>query len=258
MKRWSVILLIAVYCFPITALSDCSDCPEQPVRVDPAGWWLTGLLVGSLNSGQWVKGLLWSSGELEVKATDDVRYPALRYTISVHGHAKTLWKTVTSIKGSSRKIFSYRSKAFFSSPFSVNSQLILLQVSNPVDNFISSDIHKAYPQGVDADLQRGWLFSEQVATGLVTQVRRVNRRLLGNQCRIEVHLGGLRKVAQQRGGVKEVPNVGRFTTAFENLCRYAEVAAIAGQEVNVLYSNFASSPEAEVRAELHKIWLNKS
>ena len=257
MKRWSVILLFAVLCFPASALDTCPECPRKPVRVDPAGWWLTGLLVGSLNSGEWVNGIFWSSGELGVKTTTAARYPALQYALSVNGRAKELWQKVKSINDSSRVVFTYRNKAFLSSPFSANSDLILLHVSNSVDNFFDSAIHRAYPQGADAGLQQGWLFDEQVARGLVTQVQRVNRVLLGNQCRIEVHLGGLRKVAQLRGDAKQMPNVGRFTTAFESLCRYAEVAAITGQEVNVLYSDASASSNALVRAELYKIWASE-
>ncbi|MFK0574017.1 hypothetical protein [Endozoicomonas sp.] len=296
MKLLSIIFLMMLFSVPsgISADGHSAESAITPeisenlhqIVVDHQGWWLTGLLVGTLDSREWVDGVIWNSGELEVltgNGSQPGRYPSFQYLLSVEGQASELWQNLMDVRGAQNFIFEYRSKAFWSSPFSSESDLILTNIASGGENFLDTQTYKTFPDGVEVELDyhNTWFFRERVSRGLVTRVQRVNRRLLSNQCIIDVHMGGSRNIANYRdewvprqnstseSGIEEeaqayltsrkeylsVPDVGQFTTYNESFCRYAEVAAVTSQEVNILYSDFWSSGENLVETELYKIWV---
>ena len=267
---------------------ECSGSSGDSIAVDDRGWWLTGTLVGQQGSREWVDGVLWSSGELEVHTSTKEQlssYPSFQYSLSVEEQNSELWQGVTDIQDSRSLVFSFRSKAFWGSPFSTESNFILTGISDSDESFFDSRSFEEFPKGVEAgwDYRSTWFFREKVSRGLVTRVQRINRRLLSNQCIIDIHLGGSRNIVHYRNewipeqntgretDIEEtrnylisrkeyssVPDVGQFTTYQESLCRYAEDAALSNQEVNILYSDFWDSIESLVEAELYKIWVETS
>lgn len=256
------------------------------IIVDQQGWWLTGILTGTVDASEWVDGVIWSSGELDIRTNNisqPARYPSFNYQLSVIEQPNKHWNSLFDVQDSQSYIFEFRSKAFWSSPFSSESNLILIRTTKPVENFLDSQAYKQFPDGVEAqwDYRSTWFFREKVSRGIVTRVQRINRRLLSNQCIIDVHLGGYRNIANYRNewipqkaqmsdqipgeGIQDyltsrktyrsVPNVGQFTTYSEDLCRYAEDAAVTAQEVNILYSDFWSSREGLIDTEIYRIWV---
>ncbi|WP_422450206.1 hypothetical protein [Endozoicomonas sp. ALB091] len=261
---------------------------NDAVIVDSQNSWLTGILVGIPGSREWVNGVLWSSGELAVhasKASQLSQYPSFQYLLSVEASGWELWKDLVATPDADVLIFFFRSKAFWSSPFSSESDFILTDISSLAEDFSASHSFKTFPEGaeVDWDYHSNWFYREKVDSGLVTRVQRINRRLFSDLCIIDIHLGGNRRVVsyrdewipqqsfhhesdektvslpvKKRGAGNDhplVPDVGQFTTYQESLCRYAEDAAAANQEVNILYSDFWDSSEHLVEAEVYKIWV---
>ena len=261
---------------------------NDTVIVDSQNSWLTGILVGNLGSREWVNGVLWSSGELAVHATETSefpQYPSFQYALSVEESDQELWMALVETREPEVFVFSFRSKAFWSSPFSSESDFILTEIVPVVEEFSVSHSAKAFPEGVevDWDYRNNWFYRERVSRGLVTRVQRINRSWLSNQCIIDIHLGGSRNIVSYRDewipekrlpsqsegsetgnylGVRKehqfVPDVGQFTTYQESFCRYAEDAAASNQEVNILYSAFWDSSESLVEAEVYKIWVEAS
>ncbi|WP_257294615.1 hypothetical protein [Endozoicomonas sp. YOMI1] len=274
---------------PVSQREALSSSTNDAVIVDSENSWLTGILVGNPGAREWVNGILWSSGELAVHASEVsqlAQYPPFQYLLSVEATGRALWKDLVATQDSEAFVFSFRSKAFWRSPFSSESDFILTDITPLAEDFSVSHSFKAFPEGVevDWDYHSHWFYREKVARGLVTRIQRINRRLLSNLCIIDIHLGGSRDIVSYRdewipaqsfpresvsdetGSTLEkkrgaridhqlVPDVGQFTTYQESLCRYAEDAAASSQEVNILYSDFWDSSERLVEAEVYKIWV---
>ncbi|MGB1271850.1 MAG: hypothetical protein ACPG5T_07240 [Endozoicomonas sp.] len=279
------------------------DCPREgcgagtPVMVDPRGWWFSGIISGRMAAHGWKEGFIWQSGELEIHSGDqnsDGKYPFETYALSVEADNVELWERVSGLELGELGIFRYRSKAFWSNPFSTGSGLILESIPGNAQKggagnaesrltFNNTASYVAFPKGAEVswNYQDVWSFREKQVKGLVIRVQRKSRGFLANLCVMKIHLGGTRLVARTKDdlerrrkynretGVEETeyrqvtrtehvskPNVGHFYTYEEDLCRYGEDAARTGREVNVVYSDFWDSKDRLVDAELFKIGVS--
>lgn len=279
------------------------SCPREgcgagtSVMVDPRGWWFSGIISGRMAALGWKEGFIWESGELEIHSGDqssDGKYPFKTYALSVEGGDVELWERVSGLELGQWGVFRYRSKAFWSNPFSTGSDLILEDIPGNTQEgeagnagsrltFKNTASYTAFPKGAEVawNYRDGWSFREKKVKGRVIQVQRMSRGFLANLCVMKIHLGGTRLVARLRDDLEQrrrydwetgeeeteyrkvtrteyapQPNVGHFYTYEEDFCRYGEDAARAGTEVNVVYSDFWDSRYELVEAELFRIGVN--
>ncbi|WP_257283728.1 hypothetical protein [Endozoicomonas sp. SESOKO1] len=113
---------------PVSGREAPGSRSNDAVVADSENSWLTGILVGNPGSKEWVNGILWSSGELVVHATEASQlsqYPSFQYSLSAEDSGQELWQDLVAARDSETLVFSFRSKAFWSSPFSSESDFIL-------------------------------------------------------------------------------------------------------------------------------------
>ncbi len=133
---------------------ECSGSTGDSVAVDDQGWWLTGTLIGQQGFREWVDGILWSSGELEVHTSSKEQlssYPSFHYSLSVEEQNSELWQGVKDIQDSRSLVFPSEVKLFgvALSVLKVTSFLLVFPIA--MKAFLILDLLRSSQKGLKLD-----------------------------------------------------------------------------------------------------------
>ncbi|WP_067514822.1 hypothetical protein [Endozoicomonas ascidiicola] len=266
--------------------SEQHSVSSQPVRVQPDGDWLTGLVVGHINRTQWVDGFIRKGGEIKIESpalSGYGQYPSVEYALSVQEKDRAIWEELVALSNTrevDRRVYHFKSKPFFSNPYSTSSEYLLtavepLGMQHHVETAQSFD-----PEGVGEAMGffDGLFFSPEVTSGYIVYIQRINRWVFNNQCLIGLHQGNYKAIdvyygqenSIEQSGLKaaemtgrtgdatfkrrmQLPDIAELSTGNEILCRYAEAAAVLGRKVAITYSDFLGVSDRLMKGDLYHI-----
>ena len=268
---WMLLMVASGISFAELADEDCEvrTCIDgPPVIKDPEGRWATGIIIGTVAGSIKKGGVFYTSGEVDFLAGGGLptalqaAYPPSAYQVSIEDHNQSLWYFLRERPDDKPITLKYH-YPFIHTGIKTETKYVIDEADEPELGLSGDDPFEKYDNGITdrkSYKYESYFNRDGRSTGLVIHVSRWGKAPYKRRCTVYLHQGGTRTVTrdqyytevvtytdQASGELRTrreyrtrpvdeiVPHVLMMNTFNDDVCRYAEGAALAQAKVRVVF-----------------------